>query len=387
MNSISSALEEKRPTLVGEGQIADRSVPQAWSVITSLTSGGAESLVVGLNSAFAARGVDHTVIALCDAATLGNSPETEERLANRISNEGGRFVSLGLGRWRDPFSGARALNVLLTSGAPDIIHAHTARAVPSIKFSRFAGPVVLTHHNSELSFPAPFFRFLDRSVDRYVAISRETEEIYNRMAHRPITRISNGVSDRFMALRARERVSDFPRIIAVGATSSQKNYDLLIETAADLSRRIPQVMFEVAGGGDGLPDFRARVEAEGLSQIVRFLGERSDVRELLSEADIFLNTSLYEGQSVAILEAMAMALPVVATDVPGNRDLVVDGENGLRAPLGDPRALSQALQRLIEEPAFYAELSANARKTGLGFSTTRSSDAHLDLYRQFCAKG
>jgi glycosyltransferase involved in cell wall biosynthesis len=172
----------------------------------------------------------------------------------------------------------------------------------------------------------------------------------------------------------------------VGAISSQKNYDLLIETAADLSRRIPQVMFEVAGGGDALPDFRARVEAEGLTQIVRFLGERSDVRELLSEADIFLNTSLYEGQSVAILEAMAMALPVVATDVPGNRDLVVAGRNGVRAPLGDPRALSQALQRLIEEPEFYAEVSANARKAGLEFSATRSSDAHLDLYRQLCAK-
>lgn len=387
MNSISTALKEKRSALEGEEPIASPSAPKVWSVITSLTSGGAESLVVGLNSAFAAHGVDHTVIALCDAVTLGNSRETEQRLANRISGDGGHFVSLRLGRWRDPFNGARALNIMLKSSAPNIIHAHTARAVPCIKFSRFAGPVVLTHHNSELSFPAPFFRFLDRSVDRYVAISRETEEIYTRMANRPIARISNGVSDQFIAPRARKRAGEPPRIIAVGAISSQKNYDLLIATAAQLSNSLPQAVFEVAGGGDALPEFRSKVEDEGLTRTVRFLGERSDVRELLSEADIFLNTSLYEGQSVAILEAMAMALPVVATDVPGNRDLVVDGKNGLRAPLGDPRALAQALQRLIEDSALYAELSANARKVGLDFSATKSSTAHLDLYRELCAKG
>lgn len=363
---------------------------EVWSILTSLTTGGAESLVVNLNRCFSEAGARHTVIALCDAATLGNSPETESRLAEQIARDGGTFVSLGLGRWRDPVSGLRALNGLLRKGAPHLIHAHTARAIPMVAHSRHRGALVLTHHNSRLSFPELFFRYIDRAVDCYVAISPETEEIYRTRCRKPARRISNGVSETFLAQAERSPPARPCRIISVGAVSEQKNYPLLIATAQELKARAPEspaAVFRIAGAGAGLEALRGEVEQAGLAGMVEFLGERSDVPQLLAEADLFLNSSLYEGQSIAMLEAMAMALPLVATDVPGNRDLVRHEANGLLAPLDQPAAIADAIMRLVDDPALYARLSGGAHATGRRFSVERTAADHLDLYASLVSNG
>lgn len=363
---------------------------EIWSILTSLTTGGAESLVVNLNRCYSDAGARHTVIALCDAETLGNSPDTERRLAEQIVSEGGNFASLGLGRRRNPVSGIRALNRMLRGGAPQVIHAHTARAVPMAAHSRHRGALVFTHHNSRLSFPPVFFRYLDRVVDSYVAISAETEEIYSALCRKPARRISNGVSGDFLAQAERSPPTKPCRIVSVGAVSEQKNYPLLVATAKALKARAtggPPAVFRIAGAGTGLEDLRSEVEQAGLGDMVAFLGERSDVPQLLDAADIFLNTSLYEGQSIAMLEAMAMALPLVATDVPGNRDLVRHEANGLLAPLDQPGAIADAIMRLVNDPVLYARLSAGAHATGRRFSVERTAADHLALYASLVSNG
>lgn len=363
---------------------------EVWSILTSLTTGGAESLVVNLNRCFSEAGVRHCVIALCDAATLGNSPETESRLAEQIEMDGGTFASLGLGSWRNPVSGAVALNGLLRTSRPHVIHAHTARAIPIVALSRHRDAVVLTHHNSRLSFPGLFFRYLDRVVDTYVAISAETEDIYGSRCRKPARRISNGISDVFVSQAQRSPPARPCRIISVGAVSDQKNYRLLIATARELSARGtegPVAVFQIAGAGQGLESLRSDVENAGLAGTVEFLGERSDVSRLLADADLFLNTSLYEGQSIAMLEAMAMALPVIATDVPGNRDLVIHEENGLLAPLDKPAAIADAIMRLVEDPLICAKLSDGAHETGRRFSIEKTAADHLDLYASIVSNG
>ena len=359
-----------------------------WSIVTSLTTGGAESLVVGLNSCFAQGGHDHTVISLCDAATLGNSPETELQLKEQIVQAGGRHLSLGLARNRNPITGARRINALLREDRPDLIHAHTIRAVPAIAVSRFDGAVVLTHHNSRLSFPPALFRITDRVVDSYVAISPETAETYRKHCRKPCTRISNGIPRQFIAAQPREAAGAPARVISVGTISAQKNYDLLI-TAAKAMQSDEETrglaIFAVVGPGEELSDYRAKVEEADLGNVVEFLGARSDVKSLLSEADIYLNTSDYEGQSVAMLEAMAMALPIVATDVPGNRDIVSDGDNGSLVPHGNPQEIARAIARLARQPEFYGRCSARALEFGKGFSVEKTAAEHLKLYRSLGA--
>ncbi|TCM21365.1 glycosyltransferase involved in cell wall biosynthesis [Novosphingobium sp. PhB165] len=356
-----------------------------WSILNSLTSGGAEMLVSNLHANFALQGASSTVVALCHAPTLGNSARTEARLAREIAERGG-FVSLGLDHRRGMFAGARALRRLLRAQRPDVIHAHTARALPMIALAGFGGPVVLTHHNSRLSFSPQMFRLFDRIVSHYVAISHEVADIYRRHSRRPFTLIANAPAATFAAAAPRAEMASPLRVLSVGAISGQKNYPLLVETARtlreQLRRRMPDApppRFRIAGGGGELEEMRALVRSLGLDTMIDFLGERDDVPRLMTESDVFLNTSRYEGMSVAILEAFASAMPVIATDVAGNRDLVEPYGNGLLAP-ERPHQLAAALLRLLETPGLHNRLSQGALATSRDYTIEAATSRHLSLY-------
>ncbi|WP_454796805.1 glycosyltransferase [Novosphingobium lindaniclasticum] len=354
------------------------------SIITSLTSGGAEILVTNLNGAFAAKGASGTVVAFCDAGTLGNSAEMEAELAAQIDRTGCRFESLSLGRRRRLLPGILALRRHLAETRPDVVHAHTVRAVAMLAFCGYRGPVVFTYHNSRLSFPPGLFTLLDRVVHHYVAISNDTAGIYRHLSKRPFTLIQNAPAARYRAAGPR-LVPERPcRILSVGAISDQKNYPLLIETARILRDRAtpacPAPLLRVAGGGEGLETLRAQVRELGLEDVVQFLGERRDVPELLARSDLFLNTSHYEGFSVAILEAMAMGLPVVATDVSGNRGLVRPAQNGLLCPVDRPQALAAGIMRLMQDTSLYRQFSAGALTTSREYTIENAASRHLELY-------
>ncbi|MFC3215842.1 glycosyltransferase family 4 protein [Novosphingobium panipatense] len=174
-----------------------------------------------------------------------------------------------------------------------------------------------------------------------------------------------------------------PRILTVGAISQQKNYTLLIETARVMQARAgpgrPAPLFRIAGGGADLARLQAQVSSLGLTDIIEFLGERADVPDLLVESDVYLNTSLYEGFSIAILEALSSAVPVVATDVPGNSGLVRTGYNGLLCA-ERPEALAAAIERVTSESTLYRRLSEGALASVANFTLDGAARRHLDLY-------
>lgn len=354
------------------------------SIITSLTSGGAEILVTNLNAAFAARGAAGTIVAFCDAPALGNSPEMEAELAAQIAESGCRFESLGLGRSRRLLPGVLALRRHLAAARPDVVHVHTVRAVAMLALSGFSGPIVFTYHNSRLSFPPALFAAIDRVVNHYVAISNDTASMYRRLSKRPFTLIQNAPSSRYKAGSPRVAARRPCNVLSVGAISDQKNYPLLIETARILKDRatpaFPPPVLRVAGGGEGLEGLRAEVRAQGLEGVVEFLGERRDVPDLITRSDLFLNTSHYEGFSVAILEAMAMGLPVIATDVAGNRGLVRPGQNGLLCPPDRPQTLAAAILRLTQDNSLYRQFSAGALVTSREYTIENAAARHLELY-------
>lgn len=363
---------------------ADEQRPMAvCSVLTSLTSGGAENLVVNLGNEFAAKGCRHTIISLCDAATLGNSAETEADLRQTILDGGGDFHSLGLTRKRGIFEGARALRRIGRQLRPDVWHFHTARAVNMALVARLPQPAVMTHHNSKLTFPPIMFKLFDRVVSRYVAISPETSALFDRFSRRPHSEIPNAAGAAFNMPAGRTSISARARILSVGAISDQKNYDLLIDTAYALkemlgNRAMP--VFSIAGGGADLGKLRARVDQLGLGDAVQFLGERSDVHALLAQSDIFLNTSRYEGMAISIIEAMSMALPVVATPVPGNTAMVKDEVTGHLAADESGPALADALLALLDDANLYQRLSQGALDDSRRFSIDTCAQSHLDLY-------
>jgi glycosyltransferase involved in cell wall biosynthesis len=139
-----------------------------------------------------------------------------------------------------------------------------------------------------------------------------------------------------------------------------KGHRELFEAMAFLMERHP-VRALIVGGGRRMEEVRQSAESLGLGGVVHFLGPRPDVPDLLNAMDIFVLPSSSEGLSLALLEAMAAGLPVIATAVGGTPEVVTDGENGLLIPPRDAGSLAAALERLLTDPAGAQRLGATAR--------------------------
>jgi glycosyltransferase involved in cell wall biosynthesis len=119
---------------------------------------------------------------------------------------------------------------------------------------------------------------------------------------------------------------------------------------------------------------------------VHFLGERGDVPRLLPHFDVLWSTSGYEGQSNVILEAMASGVPVVATDIPGTRELVLPDATGYLVPVGDRAAFARCTERLLNDSALAARFSVAAReRVQSEFSVEKMIERHAELYREVLA--
>jgi glycosyltransferase involved in cell wall biosynthesis len=117
----------------------------------------------------------------------------------------------------------------------------------------------------------------------------------------------------------------------------------------------------IVGGGRREEEVKGAAASLGLAREVHFLGQRLDVPDLLQAMDIFVLPSYSEGVSLALLEAMAAGLPVIATAVGGTPEVVTDGETGLLIPPRDSDALAGALERLLVDPGWAKEMGARAR--------------------------
>ena len=166
-----------------------------------------------------------------------------------------------------------------------------------------------------------------------------------------------------------------PQIISVGRFAYPKDFATLLEALTLLETEHHATLV-----GDG-PDV-AEV-ADAVPDQVELLGARGDVSDLLARADIFVLSSRSEGFPVSILEAMAAGLPVVATDVGGVAEAVVDGETGILVRAAAPQPLADALEKLIVDVGLRRRLGAAGRARALRlFDTPRYRAAHLDLYRR-----
>src|SRR5205823_6611711 len=173
-----------------------------------------------------------------------------------------------------------------------------------------------------------------------------------------------------------------PTGLALGRVEPYKRVDLLVDAVAAL----PGVRLVVAGSGTGLGAVRARVAAGDVEDRVEVRGavdEEEKVR-LLQTAHVVASASEKEGWGLTVLEAAACGTPAVATDVPGLRDAIRDGETGLLVPSGDVAALSHALGRVLGDPALRARLGTAAIRLAARFdwdATASGISALLDAVR------
>ena len=168
---------------------------------------------------------------------------------------------------------------------------------------------------------------------------------------------------RHRARAALEVPAGAPLVVTAGRQDYQKGQDVLLEAAAELRHRVPGLVVFVCGrDGGATAALRTQVERLRLGDTVRFLGHRDDLPEILAAADIFAFPSRYEGLGGVLLEAMALALPIVASDIPAVRETVDEGCNAVLVPPGHPEPLAAALADLLADPGRRGAFGAHSRR-------------------------
>jgi glycosyltransferase involved in cell wall biosynthesis len=212
--------------------------------------------------------------------------------------------------------------------------------------------------------------------------------------------IRNGVDvTRFDALpdsdRLRQQLGLAPgerMVTVVSRVTRLKGLEQFIDAASLLASWFPRVRFVIAGDasagdGDYVASLKQRARQMGVGSRVLFTGHRFDVPAVLGSAAVSVMPSLNEALPNVLLESMAAGAPIVATRVGGTTEAIAHGHTGLLVPAGDPRALSEAIARLLMEPALAGALGRAARQVAeSSFSLSRMVAATEQLYRDLLAQ-
>jgi glycosyltransferase involved in cell wall biosynthesis len=170
---------------------------------------------------------------------------------------------------------------------------------------------------------------------------------------------------------------DGPLVGNVARLAEQKGHADLLEALAEL----PDVRAAIVGDGPLRAGLEAQARELGLAGRVTFTGERDDVPDLLASMDVFAFPSLFEGLCLAVIEAQAAGVPVVATPVGGIRETVVEGETGVVVPVNDPQALAAGIRRVLADPPRARAMAEEARRRVFErFSEARMVERTLELY-------
>jgi sugar transferase (PEP-CTERM/EpsH1 system associated) len=252
-------------------------------------------------------------------------------------------------------------------------------------------------------------RLLSPLIHRYIAVSQDLADWLVstvRIAPGKVTRIYNGVDhSRFLPRfgaegssaiqRLRTSLPGMPasflpdagcRVVGtVGRLAAVKDQQSLIRALAHILRESPQrrqaLRCIIVGDGPERAALTAAVAQHGLEESVWLAGDRDDIPDLLACMDVFVLPSLGEGISNTVLEAMATGLPVIATRVGGNPELVQDGVTGLLVPVGDVPALAAAIAALVDDPARCDRMGrAAVQRVTTDFDWERTVSAYLRVY-------
>ena len=228
-----------------------------------------------------------------------------------------------------------------------------------------------------------------------VTISDQMRSFYTELARFPASKlhaIPNGVEQRVPRSLSEDQLREIRRVegiapdelvvICVARLTDLKRHDLLIESIARLPSDI-RVKLLIVGEGPEEAAIRALAVQKGLQHRVLFAGLREDVEALLFASDVFVLCSDSEGLSRSILEAMLAGLPIVATDVGGNAELVVEKRTGYLVPRNDAKTIASRLEQLLRDPVLRQRFGAAARTRALSqFSHRGMVDAYAALYKK-----
>lgn len=323
----------------------------------------------------------------CDEEVVLVYPEAPE-LAPFADLAGGniRIVTFPLADLTGPAPWlALRLARLLRALRPSVVHVTEVWPTAQIAARLARAPrVLVTHHTPELprtdSLFGRFWFRLGWLARPEVIYTSEADRAHDRRSLRTHV-VPLGIDlDRF-ANPSPALVRDGRIVGNVARLAPQKGHRVLIDAAQRVLERHPDLSFVVVGDGELRGELEQQARAVGLEGSFEFLGARNDVPELLASFDVFAFPSFFEGLCLAVIEAQAVGVPVVATGVGGLVETVVPGETGVRCEPGDAASLAAGISWILDHPDEAAALAAEAkRRVQECFSEQRMVAKTLALY-------
>jgi len=324
-------------------------------LIESLEFGGAEKVVVHLANKLS----KHYTISVCITKRRG---ELEKLLNKSIKVY---YLNTGEG---NSFELPNKLKSLIIDNNIDIVQCHNwglyLEATLATKLSRRA-KLINTVHGHYTQYPDGIAstikiylrHILERIASFYtykiITVSDSIQDYIINDIHiskNKLLTIHNGITALELDNSIEKNRSPTMKLITVGRLAKIKNHKLLLEALKISITHGALVTLTIIGDGPEKSSLIETTESLGLSEHVSFLGFRTDISPLLQSHDVFVLSSDYEGVSIAILEAMSIGLPVIATDVGGNSEVVVDSSTGYIVVKGDAQMLASAIDKLANSP-------------------------------------
>ncbi len=301
------------------------------------------------------------------------------------------------------FSLHRKLQEIFTSFPPSVVNSHSV--LPDVinvfikVFINRKVKVVRTMHTdknwvSKSYLEEWILNIFSIVFDSEVAISQATK---NRLDKRFIAKlisrqsafIPNGISEEVMDYMKENptlaKEDDYFKMVTVGRLTEQKGYKYLIEAMKILAdyNGLDDKKFSLLILGEGhlkneLIELTAKL---GLTENIHFLGFRQDALQIVASSDLFVSTSLWEGIPTVLLEAMALCVPIIATNIPGTREIIIDQKTGILVQPKKPEQLARAIIKFMSDPEASGSLVKNSNLYVRDFSMLKIKEKYLGIYR------
>jgi len=286
----------------------------------------------------------------------------------------------------------------------DIIHSHSQFGDIAALYLRQhlqAEKLIRTVHNEREWPKRPWRRFLltngvfplaydvELGVSKRVVKNLESRPLARLFRKKPVLAYNALNADRFArkdidgTIVRQELGLPIDAIIvgSVGRLTKQKGYEFLVRSFPGILQQFPNAYLLIVGGGELKEDIEGEARRLGITDRVCIPGPVTNIERIYTVLDLFVSSSLWEGLPTVIMEAMVSQVPVIATAVSGNTELVRHRQTGLLIPSGDSQVLTTAVNQLLHDRSFARQLAAAAGRHVLAhFSMSAVAKQHLDLY-------